>query len=91
MGRRTVEIEWTPTSEPLVWDIGQHEPGKGPVRAGLQQNPLGIELWLILEVGSTPILSLPEKTGPNGEPDRLPDETLRMREPVVILLAWQSR
>ena len=39
-------------------------------------------------MGSAPILSLPEKTGPNGEPDHLPDETLRMREPVCLLLAW---
>ena len=81
-------MEWTPTSEPFVWDIGQRELGKGPVRVGLQRNPLGIALWLILEVGSAPILSLPEKTGPNGEPDHLPDETLRMREPVFLLLAW---
>ena len=81
-------MEWTPTSEPFVWDIGQRELGKGPVRVGLQLNPLVIALWLILEVGSAPILSLPEKTGPNGEPDHLPDETLRMREPVFLLLAW---
>ena len=26
---------------------------------------------------------MPEKTGHNGEPDRLPDETLRVREPAV--------
>ena len=34
---------------------------------------------------STPILYMPEKTGPNGEPDHLPDETLRGREPAVPL------
>ena len=32
---------------------------------------------------------LVRRTGHNGEPDRLPDETLRMREPAVPLLAWQ--
>ena len=29
------------------------------------------------------------KTGHNGEPDRLPDETLRMREPAVPLHVWR--
>ena len=40
-------------------------------------------LWLIWEGVWTPILFLPEKTRQNGEPDRLPYETLRMREPAV--------
>ena len=34
---------------------------------------------------STPILFLPEQMGHNGEPDRLPDETPREREPAVPL------
>ena len=38
---------------------------------------------------STPILYLPEKTGHNGEPDRLPYETLRVREPAVPLHVWR--
>ena len=38
---------------------------------------------------STQILFLPEKTGQNGEPDRLPDETLRVREPAVPLQVWR--
>ena len=32
---------------------------------------------------------LPEKTGHNGEPDRLPYKTLTMREPAVPLYAWR--
>ena len=32
---------------------------------------------------------LPEKAGHNREPDRLPDETLRMREPAVPLHVWR--
>ena len=38
---------------------------------------------------STLILFIPEKTGHNGEPDRLPDETLRVREPAVLLHVWR--
>ena len=32
---------------------------------------------------------LPEKTGHNGEPDSLPYDTLRMREPAVPLYIWR--
>ena len=39
---------------------------------------------------STPILFLPEKMGHNGEPDRLPDETLRVREPAIPLHVWRK-
>ena len=37
----------------------------------------------------TPILCLPEKMGHNGEPDRHPYETLRVREPAVPLHVWR--
>ena len=37
---------------------------------------------------STPILFYARKTSHNGEPDHLPDETLRVREPAVPLHVW---
>ena len=47
--------------------------------------------WNMTDLGRglTLILLLPEKTGHNGEPDRLPYKTLRMREPAVPLYVWQ--
>ena len=47
--------------------------------------------WTMTDLGRglTPILFLPEKTGHNGEPDHLPYETLRMREPAVPLYVWR--
>ena len=47
--------------------------------------------WTMTDLGRglTLIPFLPEKTGHNGEPDRLPYETLRMREPAVPLYVWR--